>query len=207
MKQFIILINSRLNVCWICLTLVLGIIAYSCNKDRGPKCSSIARIPEEMKSYVMFPEGSYWIYRDSATGVFDSVILKRQEIEIVKYDEESNKCFEEIEQYFYYSFDNLYIRHRGTISSYHNLLGDYFNGDIGDSLSNGLKYIALYDSFYINNTFYFEVKYFYNYSNTTRWNRRSYWVENIGIIKTIRYPSLMPDTLKVFNLIRYFINN
>ncbi|MBI4647994.1 MAG: hypothetical protein HY738_15765 [Bacteroidia bacterium] len=198
MKQFIILIDSRLNVWLICLTLVLGIIFCSCNKDH---CSSISRIPAEMKSWVMFPEGSYWIYRDSTTGVLDSVILKHQEIKIIQEDE-SHRCYEVLDHDFY-STNN--IINSGSCAYFDYVyscgLGHYFVGIVGESIDfYNLKYIAYFDSLYINNILYQEVKCFRTFSSNVHKNTQSYWAKNIGIIKSIKLSPSGIDTLNIFEL-------
>ncbi|MCZ2128988.1 MAG: hypothetical protein LC109_01850 [Bacteroidia bacterium] len=56
----------------------------SCIKDK--KCPDISTIliEQEMKDWMFFDSGSYWIYIDSVTGAYDSVYVTKTEVGITE---------------------------------------------------------------------------------------------------------------------------
>jgi hypothetical protein len=60
----------------ILLLIIITAILNSCTKPK-----EVLTISDEMKDYIMFPSGSYWIYEDTVTGDVDSVRLVEQFID------------------------------------------------------------------------------------------------------------------------------
>jgi hypothetical protein len=83
------------------ILIVLG-LQFSCK----PPDPEIVYIPEEMKPYIMFPVGSYWVYEDSATLQTDSFCLNEVLIDTApspngQTDGYITSMYEEVIQYFY----------------------------------------------------------------------------------------------------------
>jgi len=70
---------------WLVLSLLsVFFFLHSCTKEHAPDPTTNApapgetwplRIPDEMKAYVEFKPGTYWVYRDSISGQLDSVYV------------------------------------------------------------------------------------------------------------------------------------
>jgi len=169
-------------------------------------------MPQEFKDYVDFPVGSYWIYEDSVSGIKDSIYLYGRNLTI--YECEYNYCnYEKLEQNFYC----LYWQQCSGISmveeidpliyTYIGPLGYYFGDcNVGTNVYNG-EYLAYYDSLNINNKWYKEVKCFCR--NNIGWNNDLiyYWAKDIGVIRKEEPTSPSSDTILVWNLKSYHINN
>jgi hypothetical protein len=71
------------------LSLLFLLFADSCKK----KCPELKTryIEQEMKDWILYKPGSYWIYRDSISGGMDSVFKTQTEIEIVENFDNNNK--------------------------------------------------------------------------------------------------------------------
>jgi hypothetical protein len=65
------------------IVLISVILLLSANKGCSPACNKeqlpVRLMDENYRSYVDFPEGSYWIYKDPGnTDIKDSIYLKRR---------------------------------------------------------------------------------------------------------------------------------
>ena len=64
--------NSMRFVGYVVYVIILVVLLNSCEgckSDYGPYIP----MPKEFKSYTVFPKGSYWIYKDSASMLLDSI--------------------------------------------------------------------------------------------------------------------------------------
>jgi hypothetical protein len=48
-------------------------------------------LPPGFKEWMFFKEGTFWVYQDSVTGAFDSVVVTRSENEIIAYPDKYDK--------------------------------------------------------------------------------------------------------------------
>lgn len=87
---------------------------FGCQKDK--KCPNVRTtyLEEEMKDWILFDSGSYWVYIDSVTGAYDSVYVTKSGIEIVEFiDPKYSKCpeliFESITVYLESSNNKRFV--------------------------------------------------------------------------------------------------
>ena len=179
-------------------------------------------IPEEMKPYIMFPVGSYWVYEDSATLQTDSFYLKEILIDTVQSpdgqtDGFTTSLYERLIQYFKDESEDIFISFTSfkynDFLYYQHFFGAVFKHDIplnnfliieGDSLIHVLNYdtLTLLEETYSNVLVL-------DYSDIYR----TYWSKNIGMIRYERYKfrlepfSSYTDTLIIYNLKKYHIND
>jgi hypothetical protein len=192
------------------IILIVLVLQFSCK----PPLETLY-IPEEMKPYIMFPEGSYWVYEDSATLQTDSFYLKSIYTEFYPKADGENIEYEKIIQDFYNIDSPNQIALGRTFLDYYNQL--YYNNfydevfrhdiPIGDSVNfDGIKvkHIITYDSIIISGNHYKNVMVL-----DKRELSRAYWCKNIGMIRREIFKTSIgaPDTLIVLNLKKYYINN
>lgn len=159
-------------------------------------------MPQEFKDYIDFPVGSWWVYKDSVSGVSDTVTLISSETSIVdpgtSYDVSDFK-FEKLHQIF--SSSNSDSNFGGgsffDISTFeYSANGYYFD------ISNGITEIqcaylfSVYDSLLINNTPYFNVVCI---KQSCGGNGSYYWVKHIGLIKKV-------DSSHIWKLVNFNVN-
>ena len=67
----------RINACLYCILFCIGLLEMSCNKKVEPfKKYGEINVSDELKEWGLYNIGSYWIYKDSITGIFDSVFVE-----------------------------------------------------------------------------------------------------------------------------------
>ena len=89
---------------YILISFLLLIFVQSCREPELPTYY----MPQEFKDYVVFPVGSYWVYKDSVSGVLDTVTLQEQTFSIVEVD--IGYKVERVVQTYYYSIkDSQYL--------------------------------------------------------------------------------------------------
>lgn len=66
------------------LLLLLVALSFSCSKEKPEPPTYY--LTQDMYDYVIFPVGSWWVYKDSATGVYDTVKVISQERKINETD-------------------------------------------------------------------------------------------------------------------------
>ena len=165
---------------------------------------------EELKSYILFPVDSYWIYEDSISGDIDTVYLEGQTIKIIK-DEDRNINIEtlfnhydtkhfnslgstSIEAIFKYDSDNKKI--------YKELLGYnwkatfFCNIDTGWHISSNSRYSKNYLTYKLGEFVFQDVKEYKTNDNIYF----IYWAKNVDLIK---YSTLDRNWI----LKKYYINN
>ena len=82
-------------------SIFLLLFCFSCHKpDKTPKYY----LPQDLKDYVMFPVGSYWVYKDSLSGATDSIVLTKQETYIEEPGHVWDFYWENLRQEFYSSY-------------------------------------------------------------------------------------------------------
>lgn len=186
----------------------LLIIGANCKKEKPTYY-----MPQEFKDYVMFPEGSYWIYEDSITKNIDSISLYKTNM-LVK-DDDHVYCickYETITQEFHSSFsNNIFLRYiEPFLADFENKYAFYLNSMSGyififpqSSFGDPFKY-KYFNYIIINDTIYESVHVF---------ERKMqgedilihYFVKHIGIIKR-KIITTDNDTI-VWELKNYHINN
>jgi hypothetical protein len=94
---------------------------YSCQKDK--KCRELSPIllEQEMKDWIYFQPGSYWIYEDSVTNTVDSVYVTEAKIERKEHILSNEKCPYRIE-------DRVYITTGSTLGKKIQIDGAYSLG-------------------------------------------------------------------------------
>ncbi|MGB3901769.1 MAG: hypothetical protein WBI08_07110 [Bacteroidales bacterium] len=72
---------------------------------------------QEFKDYVLFPVGSFWVYKNTSSGIEDSIFLFKQEIKIMEAapNEREFNC-EVFEQNFYSSINDTLIGVGGILA-------------------------------------------------------------------------------------------
>jgi hypothetical protein len=201
-----------------------------CKKDPDPKPAEPIVPLEDLTAYSYFKKGTYWIYKDSTTGVEDSMYVYSdtsysyyQNNGIQK---EGNYMYYDCRAHSYYSGYNYYYRismgYYGTSTS-GNVVGverTKTNPSVGSTylMSNLFadgSFIHLYTSSGIvyfkekwptfnvlGNNFSNTVK-FFDSKNPSEFNSPTnfYIAKNIGIVRSEKL-----DSNKVWNIVRYHIN-
>jgi hypothetical protein len=170
---------------------------------------------QEFKDYIIFPQGSYWVYQDSATLNTDSVVLYSQIIEIVDRKIPAGYYVETVDQKFSSSFRNDTFRIFGEavkdeqysscllFAEGHSYNSFFSNKDIGDSINyilNNLKYSDFEAVKNINGVNFNEVKTFENIhpgNISLSHPEKIYYAKKIGVVRKELFNG------KVWNLIRY----
>jgi len=176
-------------------------------------------IPEEMKTYIDFPVGSYWVYKDSVTSEIDSFYLNKSDIYFDRGPEGESFEFECLEQFYYNEKSHDSIRGAGI--RYYTNIGLYYDSYFDSRFFNNTKEG---DTIRINGVNIIHKKTlpsliisgneFNNVILFVEGNYRScYWCKNIGIVRHEIYKieneigSAFIDTLIINNLTNYKINN
>jgi hypothetical protein len=196
---------KKLTTCKICLIIIATFfILYT----TGCFKKTTDYMPQEFKDYVIYPEGSYWIYEDSISGAIDSVALLSQDIYIAK--ENNVYYYETADQSFFSSYQNsvyrTYIEIRSEIYFY------FFR-----HLKYNGPYILIYPFGHWGGLKYDFVKIMevnnVDFNNVHVFNRQEqgidnnifYFTRNIGIIKR-KVITTNNDTI-IWELKKYHINN
>jgi hypothetical protein len=179
------------------------LICYNLSCKKDPK---VYYIPQDMKDYVMFSSGSYWVYQDSLTGNIDSVYLIYSKCEVNNGRPEDNADYETILQRFYTSKTNEESVASGTykgtdpaILEYFSLHGKFiYKLDLqtGDCFSN-IKFVGAKDSLMVDGNIYIDVLSFQD-----EYDQLFYWSKHIGVIKKAK---MNQQDSQTWNLIRYYI--
>ena len=179
------------------------------------------KIDQESKDYCLFGQGSYWIYRDSATLTIDSIVINRS-VDYVHCSAgggDNNMHCETYETVIsLYSQDSIYDFPIELTTRYADpellkpcLLekgrrGDIFyqNGEIGEVLYGSLSYaknmilLEKKNNYSINGVTYSNVKIFeWNYFEE---RKVYYWAKHVGLIRMEIYEK---DNVIVKNLVKY----
>jgi hypothetical protein len=185
----------------IILLLFLGFL-FILNSCKKPEELPTYYIPQEFKDYVVFPVGSYWVYKDSVSGVLDTVTLQEQTFSITEIDLGYKE--ERLSQTYYYSIkDTLYMAisefdEFGQIFQYR----DYWNfffvyANIGYTSWNDISVVSYSDSMTVNGVPYLDVYCISRPSLGTKYYY--YWSDEIGLIKKT-------DIASVWELVNYNVN-
>ena len=183
MKYYIYIIAFSLILC-----------ALSCKKCN--EMQVVDSIGSEMYSYV-FRDTSTWIYRNTSTNAFDTVIEYNMQ-HSQQNEDTSAKCIQLSKEFFqldfnskidggniyYFDYHGIRLNGNGGISSLGQMVYDRSLLNIGDS-SPYLKYVAFYPSIniqgnVINNVVEFETIFHSTYiPNTTYY----YWAPGFFIVR------------------------
>lgn len=167
----------------------LLIIGTNCKKEKPTYY-----MPQEFKDYVMFPEGSYWIYEDSITGNIDSIFLLESNTLIFNFDKNGLKYEKLIQSFF--SSQMIDIQLKGESYLWVSDAKFYEYQGPGKFLLYGQG--ITYDSLNIMNQIYYNV---YMPKSENNWiDAEFYWVKHVGLIKK-KYNN------KNWILKSYYINN
>lgn len=213
------------------LSLIILIFFTACKKDppvENPSTGS-GYTPQDLTAYSYFKTGTYWIYKDSTSGVEDSVYVYadtsyqyfrtgtvQQDGNYMYYNYHAHSYYDTYDYYYHIDMGNyiLSTKEVGTVrirtkptdyvgETY--LMSNRFLPDdaIGWYLGTGMTYYkGDYDSINISGTYYYNVAKFYDTQNLTEYESPThfYIAKNIGIIRKEKL-----DSNKVWNLIRYNI--
>ncbi|OFY65081.1 MAG: hypothetical protein A3H98_07835 [Bacteroidetes bacterium RIFCSPLOWO2_02_FULL_36_8] len=80
---------KKLNSRNLLFTFASVCLSFSACKDDKPAPPTYY-LTQDMYDYVIFPVGSWWVYKDSATGALDTVKVISQEIKIIEEDGDGN---------------------------------------------------------------------------------------------------------------------
>ena len=184
------------------LLLILPCLALQCDPDtKDDEQKPTYYMSEEFKDYVLFPEGSWWVY-ENQYGQLDTVKIIWQEISIKKGKDDYPYNYEWLTHHFkttYYNdtiigwggqrdkgngFPGLYFR--GV--KYLNIFPLFFSSkDTGYVLkyNTRLKYLMEKDSLTLNNKTFEQVKIFKNLTQHYKLEpEKIYYAKNFGIIKS-----------------------
>ncbi len=203
---------------------LIGINLTSCNDDKCDDCVSICDssntifLPQEVKDYFCFKEGSYWVYKDSISGVFDSIWIKNAVIEIGNQPSMKKNCNE------VYSCVFSSLEYGGWICQIESVgpkvVNDIFNFKFLNTNNGLLVYrfeykdnafivntaeggvVSKMDSIDINGAVYKNILYL-NYPNPvqrTEYYKTAYYSPLVGLVKCITQDG------KVWELIDYKVS-
>ena len=213
---------------YLCLIAIL--FFSTCKKD--PKILSSTApgyVYEDIAAYSYFKTGTYWIYKDSTSGVEDSVYVYsdtsylyhrtgtvQEDGDYMYYECHANSAYDTYN--YYYKIDmGFYILSTGEVGTVRvrTKPGDYVgqtylmsNRFIADDvitwwLGDGATYYkAYYDSINLSGITYHAAAKFYDTSNSAEYSSPTFFyiAKNVGIIRKEKL-----DSNKVWNLIRYNI--
>jgi hypothetical protein len=190
-------------------------VFLSCNKNKCEPCgSNYKAIPQEMKDWALFGEGSWWVYRLAEdTTVFDTVRFSSRSdfrSNLTTCDDNSAPsigCSETITYHLKHSNKNYFSYFDEVVLYYPNGGGvflNYYGGSYGGGVIFGINPIKIneyYGNFRLIDTFSNQNfngikinKGFYSStladtSTTVKYVRDIYWAKNIGLIKVQIYPN------------------
>lgn len=225
---------KKINKSFLVIALLLGALFGNCKckKDPDPTPEPKPTVPlEDLTAYSYFKTGTYWIYKDSATGIEDSVYVYFD----TSYSYYQNNGIQAAGNYMYHDCKihsnsdtyNYYYKISGgnySISTGENgverirtkpgnYIGEtylmsnrFIEGDqIGLFTGTGTTYFKMeYSSFLLEGNIYNKVVKFYDDKNASEYESPTnfYIAKNIGIIR-----KEILDSMKIWNLIRYNIIN
>jgi hypothetical protein len=175
--------------------VILFLFIIGC--DSGYKNCPDHYFSDTYKSYTVFNEGSYWIYKDTLYGVTDSMNLIFQGISFDSDCSYHGEPEEELIQHFTSSFfnnDGAY----SIIYGYAELA--WYNDNTQTPTAFYADHLTNYDidSMLINNVWYKDLKVIKN------GDYEAYWAKNVGLIKKLI--PISSDTVYNFELVRYMLN-
>jgi len=202
---------SRYRKMFVVLSIFPVLMIFGCKKEPEKHY-----IPSYIKQYSLFQVGSYWIYKNEMTGLFDSCFIdKPPTISLADLQGMNTDLWETFNIKYngsfiiesWYMFDQY---HMGLLS-----VQDAFCLS-GSSISPGYSYkmssskifsnLFFYDSLIINNKTHFNVMNT-EYQEISPTNDTSkylfYFEKSVGLIKYI-YRQQDKDT--IWNLVRYHVN-
>lgn len=199
-----------------CILLVLPCLALECNPDKDEEEKPTYYMSEEFKDYVLFPEGSWWVY-ENQRGQTDTLKIIWQEKKVINSRKFSSKV-EGFQHHLYSSYfkDTLFgggqapFGGEGQIGynrglKYNTSYQFFTAKDTGDTYyynSKEAKYIREIDTFCIKKIVYKDVKVFKTFQKKyPQQPKRIYWAKDVGIIKKVLFDST------VWKLKNYHINN
>lgn len=184
---------------------LMMVCMYSCFKE-----FPTYYIPEEMKTYIDFPEGSYWIYEDSLSGRIDSVYLLERTSRIMSDDAFQIKYEHLSQRHFFSAIDDIYKGWTDvdfTYSSNHcsfvytGMLSHYIGEIPVGKRNQEVRYAAYYDSLPVNGIRHKRVKQMQYFLPDGTLKADYYWAPDVGLIKRSE-----PADTAVWLLKRYYIN-
>lgn len=175
--------------------ILLPLVLASCIINDGPyKNCKEYHFSETFKEYILFPENSYWIYKEVSTNERDSVFLKEQSVIFNKICDYRGKPQDVLIQMFYssfYSIDTLciavscYASHKSSYNtSGYNSFGSYIDTDI-EGEGTHIRFEKYHDFFSIDGTEFSQVKVLITqeFSNNGIKLSRYYWANRVGLIR------------------------
>ncbi len=202
--------NKKMKAIKTTLFFILTILTFgSCIKPIETVCMS-----EEMKSFIDFPVGSWWVYRDTSNNIVDSFYLETRTVNLRR-PVESYIEYEYLEQRFSHnnnsgefgmtSLESQKIsgsRHSDHFLSYNQTWFSYFATEVEFKVANK-GYVEHFDSVVVFNKIYYDVRVFSNFMSDS-----VFWCKDVGVIKKIVNPNNLNDTVggRLCLLEKYYIN-
>jgi len=186
------------------LTIILLLFIVILNSCTKPK--EVLTISDEMKDYIMFPTGSYWIYEDTVTGEVDSINLVEQFIDTQECFSCGQIYYENLRQIIYSSKSSSYYDNSMQIYPIYD--GNKFILVYGNEFStefeqNTDSLVYFLQTFTLNNLNYNNVFVLQDYFKVIT----SIWAEGVGRIKFMNDKIFTDTSYSYFILKRYYINN
>jgi len=199
------------------IILAIPLCANTCTSCK--KENPTYRLDPIFREYVIFPIGSYWVYKEINLGKTDSLYLDNQTINV------TDKLYKYKSEFARQAFNSSYNQigfvgwcyatdtTSSSISYYKEQLRIsetgidkvFFKGKIGEDFELGgstiTKYEALYDTLSVNKVVYNQVRvYTILKQSFDKQTKRVYYAKNVGLIKKELFNG------EVWELKRYFIN-
>ena len=199
------------------LLLALPCLALQCDPDtKDDEQKPTYYMSEEFKDYVLFPEGSWWVYKNQY-GQLDTVKIIWQEIEVENSNHFASKI-QTFQHHLYSSFvnDTFYggggARLKGGDPMGYNQGSKYSfsylfftakdTGELYYHETKECKYVRKLIKYKINNSKFNHVKVFKTFEKKYyQQPNRIYWAKDVGPIKKVLFDST------VWKLKNYHINN
>jgi len=177
------------------LLLIIIIITFAaCEK---PSDCTKRYFSPQYKSYLLFNNNSYWIYKDTLLGIVDTLTLETQYVRFNEYCSVGQPPQETLEQNYkssYFKGNNNYLWAAAGMASSSEFQGGSLLGYYNDN--GGI----IRDSLLINGVYYKNVTEF-SFSNSKHCRAK-----DIGLIKRDFQSFTSADTIYHFDLIEYHLN-
>jgi len=109
---------------------------------------------DELKSYVLFQDGSSWVYADDSLSIIDTITILDYEIDLIDYCDYSTSFEEVLTQFFsssYFSQDYVFCETRAGYGYFNNSGDNYFLRKLRIETSEIIDTMIVNDKAVINN--------------------------------------------------------
>lgn len=188
------------------------LFAVSCKKEEIPRPveSPMSYISDELKAWGLFMPGSYWIYRDTITGHYDSVYVSSVDHYMTSYGGADRK-YEMIRVNFHssYGFTGYTLDSEGYINGNNRIKAFYVEPKLIPYSGMGLN--AVLPTYTVSGNTFTNVRHTVYYVwETVRsggfpvWEE-NYWKRNVGVIKRKAILQYYGGYTQQLELVRYHV--